>query len=60
MGKYKFAETEKGVAGEEQSQEHCSSFYLTSSGLFTNNLSWQLKHSIPHNIVTFYGDCVKM
>jgi hypothetical protein len=23
-------------------------------------LSWQLKHSIPHNIVTFYGDCVKM
>jgi hypothetical protein len=33
---------------------------LTSRGLFTKNLSWQAKQSIPHITVTFYGDCVKM
>jgi hypothetical protein len=28
--------------------------------LFTKNSSWQAKQSIPDNIVTFYGDCVKV
>jgi hypothetical protein len=26
----------------------------------TKNLSWQVKLSIPHTTLTFYGDCVKM
>jgi hypothetical protein len=38
----------------------CSSFSLTSRGLFTNNSSWQAKQSIPHTTLMFYGDCVKM
>jgi hypothetical protein len=28
--------------------------------LFTKNLSWQAKKSIPHTTVTIYGNCVKM
>jgi hypothetical protein len=38
----------------------CSSFSLTSRELFTKNLSWQAKQSIPRATVTFYGDCMKM
>jgi hypothetical protein len=38
----------------------CSSFPLTSRGLFTKNSSWQAKQSNPHVTVTFYGDCVNM
>jgi hypothetical protein len=38
----------------------CWSFSWTPGGLFTKNSSWQAKQSIPHNTVTFYGDCVKM
>jgi hypothetical protein len=38
----------------------CSSISLTSSRLFTKNSSWHAKRSIPHTVVTFYGDCVKM
>jgi hypothetical protein len=37
----------------------CSSFTLTSIGLFTKNSSWQAKQSIANTTVTFYGDCVK-
>jgi hypothetical protein len=37
-----------------------SSFSLTSRGLFTKNLSWQDKQSIPHTAVTFFSDCMKM
>jgi hypothetical protein len=28
--------------------------------LFTKNLSWQAKQSIPHTTVIFYGNCVKI
>jgi hypothetical protein len=38
----------------------CSSFSLTSRGLFTKNSSWQAKQSIPNITARFYGDCVKM
>jgi hypothetical protein len=38
----------------------CSSFSLTSNGLFTNNSSWHTKQSVPNTSVMFYGDCVKM
>jgi hypothetical protein len=37
----------------------CSSFSLTSFGMFTKNSSWQAKQSITHTTVTFYCDCVK-
>jgi hypothetical protein len=33
---------------------------LTSKGLFTKNLFWQVKQSIQHPTATFYGDCMKM
>jgi hypothetical protein len=56
----KLTTTENGETDEEQSQEHCSSFSLTSRKLFTKNSSSQAKQSIPHPTVTFYGDCVKM
>jgi hypothetical protein len=36
------------------------SFSLTSRGLFTKNLSWLAKPSIPNTTVMFYGDCMKM
>jgi hypothetical protein len=38
----------------------CSSLSLTSRAMFTKNLSWQAKQSVPHTAVTFYGDCVNM
>jgi hypothetical protein len=38
----------------------CLSFSFTSMGLFTNNLSWQAKQSIPNTTVMFYGNCMKM
>jgi hypothetical protein len=38
----------------------CSSFSLISRGLFTRNSSWQAKLTIPHTIVTFYSNCVKI
>jgi hypothetical protein len=38
----------------------CSSFSLTSTGLFKRNASWQAKQSIPYTTVTSYGDCIKM
>jgi hypothetical protein len=50
-------ETEKG---EKQKSRACSSFSLTSGGLFTKNLSSLTKQSIPHTTMMFYGDCVKM
>jgi hypothetical protein len=28
--------------------------------LYTKNLFWQAKQSIPNTTVTFYGDCMKM
>jgi hypothetical protein len=37
-----------------------SSFSLTSEGLFTKNLFWQVKQSIGHITVMFYVDCIKM
>jgi hypothetical protein len=58
--KSKLTTTEKGETGEEQSQEHCSSFSLTSRELFTKNSSWQAKQSISYTTVMFYDDCVKM
>jgi hypothetical protein len=36
------------------------SFSLTWRWLFTKNLSWQAKQSIPHTTVTFKSDCLKM
>jgi hypothetical protein len=59
-GKSKLTETEKGGTGEEQSQEHWSSFAWTPVGLFSKKSSWQAKQSIPHTNVTFYGDFMKM
>jgi hypothetical protein len=44
----------------KKSEGNCSSFSLTPRKLFTDNSSWQPKHSIPHITVTFYGDIVKM
>jgi hypothetical protein len=38
----------------------CLSFSFTSRGMFIKNSSWQAEQSIPHTIVTFYGDCMKM
>jgi hypothetical protein len=38
----------------------CSSFSLTSRGLFIKNSSWQAEQSSPHTTVMFYSDCVKM
>jgi hypothetical protein len=38
----------------------CSSFSLTSRGLFTRNSPWQAKQSIPHTTVTCYGDFVNI
>jgi hypothetical protein len=35
-------------------------FFFTSRGLFINNSSRKANQSIPHTIVTLYGDCVKM
>jgi hypothetical protein len=40
MEKSKLIETEKGEAGEEQSQEYAPSFSITSRALFTNNSTW--------------------
>jgi hypothetical protein len=31
-------------------------FFFTLSELFTKNLSWQAKHSIPHATLRFYGE----
>jgi hypothetical protein len=59
-GKSKLTKTEKGKTGEEQSQEHANNFLSHHWGLFTKSSSWQAEQSIPHTIVTFYGDCVKM
>jgi hypothetical protein len=53
-------QTEKGNTGKKANSRACSSFYLTSEGLFTKNSSWQAKQSISHTTVTFYGDCAKM
>jgi hypothetical protein len=38
----------------------CSSFSLTSRGLFVKNLPWQAKQSIPYTTVMLYYDCMEM
>jgi hypothetical protein len=58
LEKTKLSKTEKGETGREQSQVHAYNFNLTSRGLITKRSSWQAEQSIPHNIVTFYGNSV--
>jgi hypothetical protein len=53
-GQSKLTKTENGETRK------CSSFSLTSRGLFTNNSAWQTKQWISHTTVTFYDDCLKM
>jgi hypothetical protein len=45
--------------GKEESRAS-STFSFTSRGLFIKHSSYQVKQSIPHTTVTFYGDCWKM
>jgi hypothetical protein len=59
MRKSKLTVTEKGEAGEEQSQQHDCHF-LSSRGLLTKNSSWQSKQSVLHTAVMCYSDCTKM
>jgi hypothetical protein len=57
--KSKFTETEKGETGEEKVKSMLI-IILTSRGFFTKNSPWQAEESIPHIIVIFYGDSMKM
>jgi hypothetical protein len=50
--------TPKKDRGEGQEHSHHSLSYQEE--LFTKNLSWQAKQSIPHATVMFYGDCLKI
>jgi hypothetical protein len=59
-GTFKLIETEKRRDRWRAKSRVCSSCSLTSRGFFTNNSSRHAELSIPHTIVTFYGDCVKM
>jgi hypothetical protein len=47
-------------ARQVKKSRSCSSFSLTSRGLFTKHSSCQAKQSIPHTTVMFHGDCVKI
>jgi hypothetical protein len=54
MEKSKLTEelTKEDETGEEQSQEHAHNS-ITSRRLFSSNLSWQAKQSLPQTTVTF-------
>jgi hypothetical protein len=59
MEKSELTETEKGETGEKQVKSMLIIFFDFKE-IVHKELSWQAKQSIPHIIMTFYSNCVKM
>jgi transposase len=53
----RFRASRTSIEDDQAKSRACSSFSLTSRGLFTKKSSWQAKQSILYATVTFYGDC---